>query len=67
MTLKVPHTKSEVGKCGFRYYAPYYWNKLQHGLKTLIPLRDFKTLLAQVANKTRDCFNYFCSIQYAFE
>lgn len=44
----VPSTDS-----GFWYYAP------EHSLKSeiLIPLGDFKTLLAQVTSKTHDCFN----------
>lgn len=40
-------SNSELGKTGFPY-----WNDLQHSLnlKTIIPLRDFKILLAYVTN-----------------
>lgn len=35
LTLDIPHVCTNVGRTGFRCYAPFKWNELQTDLKLL--------------------------------
>ena len=50
LTLDIPRGRTNVGRTGFRYFAPFKWNEIQTApqVQTYIPLRDFKVLLSDV-------------------
>ena len=50
LTLDIPLVCTNVGRTGFRYYAPFKWDKLLTALKleSYIPLGDFKAVLSDV-------------------
>lgn len=58
LTLDIPFTRTNVGRTGFSYYAPFKWNELQSALKlkTIIHLGDFKALLSDVYGDYCNCY-----------
>ena len=57
--LTVPNVRTELGKLAFCFDAPTSWNLVQRTLKleTLIPYKQFKTLIANLPTPLCNCFS----------